>query len=187
MQRTYLFLRGSAGCFQAEIDCVVAASNAQGVPLGQVFFSSPSPGTLAVFFDDDFFHDHTQYVKALGRAMKTEYEAIHAAGLMLQVDCPDFAMGRHSKFKNKTISDFQAIVAVNIQVMDEALLNIPADRVRMHVCWGNYPGPMMRPLLILSTWSAPPSLSISVLRHVTLAMGTSGRFSGGSSSLWARC
>ena len=81
---------------QAEIDRVVAASNAQGVPLDQVFFSSPSPGTLAVFFDDDFFHDHTQYVKALGRAMKTEYEAIHAAGLMLQVDCPDLAMGRHS-------------------------------------------------------------------------------------------
>jgi len=126
---------------QAEIDRVVAASNAQGVPLDQVFFSSPSPGTLAVFFDDDFFHDHTQYVKALGRAMKTEYEAIHAAGLMLQVDCPDLAMGRHSKFKNKTISEFQAIVAVNIQVMDEALLNIPADRIRMHVCWGNYPGP----------------------------------------------
>jgi len=124
-----------------EIERVVAAANADNIPLDQVFFSSPSPGTLAVFFDDDYFHDHTQYVTALGQAMKTEYEAVHAAGLLLQVDCPDLAMGRHSKFKNKTTAEFQKIVEVNIKVMDEALLNIPADRIRMHVCWGNYPGP----------------------------------------------
>ena len=126
---------------QEEIERVVAASNSKGVPLDQVFFSSPSPGTLAVFFDDDFFHDHTQYIEALGKAMKNEYEAIHAAGLMLQVDCPDLAMGRHSKFKNKSIAEFQAIAEVHIKVMNNALANIPADRIRMHVCWGNYPGP----------------------------------------------
>jgi len=124
-----------------EIERVVAAANTNNIPLDQVFFSSPSPGTLAVFFDDDYFHDHTQYVTALGQAMKTEYEAVHAAGLVLQVDCPDLAMGRHSKFKNKTTAEFQDIVEVNIKVMNEALLNIPADRIRMHVCWGNYPGP----------------------------------------------
>jgi len=124
-----------------EIERVVAAANTNNIPLDQVFFSSPSPGTLAVFFDDDYFHDHTEYVTALGQAMKTEYEAVHAAGLVLQVDCPDLAMGRHSKFKNKTTSEFQDIVEVNIKVMNEALLNIPADRIRMHVCWGNYPGP----------------------------------------------
>jgi len=124
-----------------EIERVVAAANADNIPLDQVFFSSPSPGTLAVFFDDDYFHDHTQYVTALGQAMKTEYEAVHAAGLLLQVDCPDLAMGRHSKFKNKTTAEFQEIVEENIKVMNEALLNIPADRIRMHVCWGNYPGP----------------------------------------------
>ena len=124
-----------------EIERVVAAANTNNIPLDQVFFSSPSPGTLAVFFDDDYFHDHTQYVTALGQAMKTEYEAVHAAGLLLQVDCPDLAMGRHSRFKSKTIAEFQDIVEVNIKVMNEALLNIPADRIRMHVCWGNYPGP----------------------------------------------
>ena len=124
-----------------EIERVVAAANTNNIPLDQVFFSSPSPGTLAVFFDDDYFHDHTQYVTALGQAMKTEYEAVHAAGLVLQVDCPDLAMGRHSRFKSKTIAEFQDIVEVNIKVMNEALLNIPADRIRMHVCWGNYPGP----------------------------------------------
>ena len=124
-----------------EIERVVAAANTNNIPLDQVFFSSPSPGTLAVFFEDDYFHNHTQYVTALGQAMKTEYEAVHAAGLVLQVDCPDLAMGRHSKFKNKTTAEFQDIVEVNIKVMNEALLNIPADRIRMHVCWGNYPGP----------------------------------------------
>ena len=124
-----------------EIKRVVTAANANNIPLDQVFFSAPSPGTLAVFFEDDYFHDHTQYVTALGQAMKTEYEAVHAAGLLLQVDCPDLAMGRHSRFKSKTIAEFQDIVEVNIKVMNEALLNIPADRIRMHVCWGNYPGP----------------------------------------------
>eukprot|EP00091_Calanus_sinicus_P013772 TRINITY_DN3057_c0_g1_i6.p1 TRINITY_DN3057_c0_g1~~TRINITY_DN3057_c0_g1_i6.p1 ORF type:complete len:202 (-),score=63.97 TRINITY_DN3057_c0_g1_i6:121-726(-) len=73
--------------------------------------------------------------------MRTEYEAIYAAGLMLQVDCPDLAMGRHSKFKNMTIDEFQSIAEVHIQVMNTALANIPAERIRMHVCWGNYPGP----------------------------------------------
>lgn len=124
-----------------EVKRVVDASKSKDVPLDQVFFSSPSPGTLAVFFDDDYFHDHTQYVEALGKAMKNEYEAIHAAGLILQVDCPDLAMGRHSKFKNKSIEEFQAIAEVHIKVMNEALTNIPAERIRMHVCWGNYPGP----------------------------------------------
>jgi 5-methyltetrahydropteroyltriglutamate--homocysteine methyltransferase len=104
-------------------------------------FSSPSPGTRSVFFDDDIFNDHTTYIKALGEAMKTEYESIYAAGLMLQVDCPDLGMGRHSKFKNKTIGEFQSIAEIHIEVMNSALANIPADRLRMHVCWGNYPGP----------------------------------------------
>merc|ERR1712106_1206393 len=76
-----------------EIERVVSASKSKNVPLDQVLFSSPSPGTLAVFFDDDFFHDHTKYIEALGKAMKKEYEAIHDVGLMLQVDCPDLAMG----------------------------------------------------------------------------------------------
>jgi len=124
-----------------EIRRVVNGATRRGIPLDQVFFSSPSPGTVAVFFDDAYFNDHTKYVKALGKAMKSEYEAIYAAGLMLQVDCPDLAMGRHSKFKNKSTNEFQAIAKVHIDVMNEALANIPAEKIRMHVCWGNYPGP----------------------------------------------
>ena len=124
---------------QAEIDRVVAAAKAKGVPPATVFFSSPSPGTLATFFDDDYFNDHAKYVEALGAAMKREYDAIHAAGLTLQVDCPDLAMGRHTRFKNGTVADFRDAARVHVRVMNEALADVPAERSRMHVCWGNYP------------------------------------------------
>ena len=71
---------------QAEIDRVLKAAEAKGIAPSTIFFSSPSPGTLATFFDDDFYHDHTKYVEALGQAMKREYDAIHAAGFVLQVE-----------------------------------------------------------------------------------------------------
>ena len=130
-----------AADLQTEIDRVVTAAGAAGVPLDKVFFSSPSPGTLATFFDDDYFHDHAKYVAALGAAMKREYDLIYAAGLMLQVDCPDLAMGRHTRFKEASIDEFRRAAAVHVEVMNKALADIPAGRMRMHVCWGNYPGP----------------------------------------------
>jgi 5-methyltetrahydropteroyltriglutamate--homocysteine methyltransferase len=126
---------------QEEIDRVVAAAKARGLPLHRVFFSSPSPGTLATFFDDDYFHDHSKYVEALGAAMKTEYEMIAASGLTLQCDCPDLAMGRHTRFKEKTLEEFRAAARSNVAVMNAALANVPSERIRMHLCWGNYPGP----------------------------------------------
>lgn len=73
--------------------------------------------------------------------MKREYDAIHAAGLTLQVDCPDLAMGRHTKFKDSSLEEFRAAASVHVRVMNEALSDIPAENIRMHVCWGNYPGP----------------------------------------------
>lgn len=126
---------------QAEIDRVVSAANAKGIPLERVFFSSPSPGTLATFFDDDYYHDWSKYVEALGAAMRREYEAIYAAGLTLQVDCPDLAMGRHTRFKDRTLAQFQEGARTAVRVMNAALEGIPSERMRMHVCWGNYPGP----------------------------------------------
>eukprot|EP00928_Gymnodinium_smaydae_P074333 TRINITY_DN57393_c0_g1_i1.p1 TRINITY_DN57393_c0_g1~~TRINITY_DN57393_c0_g1_i1.p1 ORF type:complete len:295 (-),score=38.44 TRINITY_DN57393_c0_g1_i1:534-1418(-) len=126
---------------QVEIDRVSSAAKAKGVPLDKIFFSSPSPGTLANFFQDSFFGDHTNYVEALGKAMKREYEAICKAGLILQVDCPDLAMGRHTKFKDASLAEFRAAAATYVRVMNEALANVPAESTRMHVCWGNYPGP----------------------------------------------
>jgi len=124
-----------------EIDRVVASSKAKGVPLDKVFFSSASPGTLAVFFPDDHFNDHGKYLESLGKAMKREYDAIHKAGLLLQVDCPDLAMGRHTLFNKKSLAEFREAAKIAVKVMNEALADIPADRIRMHLCWGNYPGP----------------------------------------------
>mmetsp|Transcript_4554 Transcript_4554/g.11453 ORF Transcript_4554/g.11453 Transcript_4554/m.11453 type:complete len:396 (-) Transcript_4554:214-1401(-) len=126
---------------QEEIKRVVESAKAKDIPLDRVFFSSPSPGTLANFFDDAYFNDHTKYVEALALAMKREYDAICAAGLTLQVDCPDLAMGRHTKFKDASLEEFQAAARTHVRVMNEALADVPANRIRMHVCWGNYPGP----------------------------------------------
>jgi 5-methyltetrahydropteroyltriglutamate--homocysteine methyltransferase len=126
---------------QEEIDRVAAACKARGLPLDRVFFSSPSAGTLATFFDDDYFHDHQKYVAALGAAMKTEYDMIAKAGFLLQVDCPDLAMGRHTRFKEKSLEEFRTAIKGNVATMSAALADIPAERIRMHLCWGNYPGP----------------------------------------------
>jgi len=124
-----------------ELDRVCASAKAKGIPLDRVFFSSPSPGTLANFFPDDYFKDHSKYLEALGKAMKREYDAIYAAGLILQVDCPDLGMGRHTQFKDKTLAEFQEVAKIAVRVMNDAVKDIPAERMRMHVCWGNYPGP----------------------------------------------
>lgn len=126
---------------QSEIDRVASAAKAKGIPPHRVFFSSPSPGTLANFFDDAYFKDHTKYIEALGAAMKREYDAIAAAGFILQVDCPDLAMGRHTKFKDSGLSVFQKAAEMHVRVMNAALADVPAERSRIHVCWGNYPGP----------------------------------------------
>lgn len=124
-----------------ETSRIAKVATAKGIALDKVFFSSPSPGTLANFFDDDYFKDHTKYVEALGAAMKREYEEIIAAGFILQVDCPDLAMGRHTKFKDLSLEQFREVAKTHVRVMNEALASIPAERCRMHVCWGNYPGP----------------------------------------------
>jgi len=124
---------------QQEIDRIKASIGP--LPTEDVFFSSPSPGTLANFFDDDYFGDYVKYMEALGKAMKTEYDAIYASGLSLQVDCPDLALGRHTRFKDKTLEEFQVAAKAAVRILNEALADIPADRIRMHVCWGNYPGP----------------------------------------------
>merc|ERR1712174_131450 len=84
---------------------------------------------------------YEDFVSALGKAMAVEYKAIQEAGLILQVDCPDLGMGRHTKFKDASLAAFQAAAAVHVRVLNEAVANIPAQDMRMHVCWGNYPGP----------------------------------------------
>lgn len=126
---------------QKEIKRVQAAAKELGVPLSRVFFSSPSPGTLANFFGNEFYNSHEEYVDALANAMSTEYKAIAEAGFKLQIDCPDLAMGRHTRFKDKTLVEFQKAAQHHVDAMNKAIEGLDASNVRMHVCWGNYPGP----------------------------------------------
>jgi 5-methyltetrahydropteroyltriglutamate--homocysteine methyltransferase len=105
------------------------------------FMSAASPGVTAFFFRDDYYGNREKYVFAIADAMRHEYEAIANAGVTLQIDCPDLAMGRHTQFKDLDVKGFRAEMELNIEAMNRALVNIPADKVRMHLCWGNYPGP----------------------------------------------
>jgi len=130
-----------------EIDRVVKAAKELDVPLERVFFSSPSPGTLATFFGNVYYkhedgtEDYNAFVQAIGQAMAAEYKAIQDAGLVLQLDCPDLGMGRHTKHKEKTLEQFQAVAKWHVKVMNDSLASLDASNIRMHVCWGNYPGP----------------------------------------------
>jgi len=105
------------------------------------FMSSASPGVTGYFFRNEYYPSHESYLFALAEALRHEYEAIVNAGHMLQIDCPDLAMGRHSQYANLSLAEFRARMELHIEVLNRALVNIPAEKVRMHLCWGNYPGP----------------------------------------------
>ena len=105
------------------------------------FMSAASPGVTALFFRNDYYASDEDYVFALAEGLRHEYEAIAAAGITLQVDCPDLAMGRHSQFAHLTLAQFRDRIALNVEAINRATANIPVEQLRMHVCWGNYPGP----------------------------------------------
>ena len=105
------------------------------------FFSSASPGVSSIFFKNEYYRSHEEYVFALADAMREEYEAIAASGATLQIDCPDLAMGRHLNSKGVTLEDFRKRAALHIEALNHAVANIPAEQLRMHLCWGNYGGP----------------------------------------------
>lgn len=105
------------------------------------FMSAASPGVTAFFFRNDHYPSHEDYVFAIAEGLRHEYEAIAAAGITVQIDCPDLAMGRHSQFMDLDLAGFRDKMALNIEALNRAVANIPAEQLRMHVCWGNYPGP----------------------------------------------
>jgi 5-methyltetrahydropteroyltriglutamate--homocysteine methyltransferase len=105
------------------------------------FINAVSPGTIAVFQPNEYYPSFEKYLEALAEAMREEYKTIVDSGLLLQLDCPDLAMGRHSRFKNLSDEEFLRGAEMQVEALNHALGNIPADRVRMHVCWGNYEGP----------------------------------------------
>ena len=105
------------------------------------FMTAVSPGTVGVFHPNQYYRSHEAYMHAVGAAMRTEYEEIVRAGFILQIDCPDLAMGRHSRFKHLDDAEFLRCAEIHVDALNDAVANIPADRMRMHVCWGNYEGP----------------------------------------------
>src|SRR5579871_3192030 len=120
------------------------------VNVAEGFMNAVSPGTVAVFQPNEYYPSHRAYMEALAEAMREEYETIVASGLLLQVDCPDLAMGRHSRFRNMTDEEFLRAAEIQVEALNHALADVPADRVRMHVCWGNYDGPHIYDIPLVS-------------------------------------
>ena len=127
---------------EADIANLLAATRAHAPT--EAFLSAVSPGVLALFFQNRFYATQEEYLFALADAMKHEYDAISAAGLLLQVDCPDLARGRHEAFADLSDQEWRRQVGLHLQALEHAIRDIPADRIRMHVCWGNYEGPHHR-------------------------------------------
>jgi 5-methyltetrahydropteroyltriglutamate--homocysteine methyltransferase len=100
-----------------------------------------SPGTAATILLNAHYDSHERYVRALARELRKEYALIHARGLVLQLDCPDLAMERSRFFQDEPLERFQEMVALHVDAINQAIEGIPRDRVRLHVCWGNYDGP----------------------------------------------
>jgi 5-methyltetrahydropteroyltriglutamate--homocysteine methyltransferase len=122
-----------------DIDNLKAACQESGVERG--FMNSASPGVIAVFQPNQYYANHEKYLSALADAMAAEYEAIVASGLELQIDAPDLAMGRHIRFRDASDTEFMTAAEQQVEALNHALRNVPAERVRMHICWGNYEGP----------------------------------------------
>jgi 5-methyltetrahydropteroyltriglutamate--homocysteine methyltransferase len=105
------------------------------------FMNAASPGVIALFQPNDHYPTQDTYLEALAEAMRPEYEAIVNARLILQLDSPDLGLGRHMMYKGRSDADYLTLIGIHVDVLNHALRNVPADRVRMHVCWGNYEGP----------------------------------------------
>ena len=105
------------------------------------FMNAASPGVISLFLQNNFYKSREEYLAALADAMREEYETIAAAGLNLQLDCPDLALSRHMLFNDLSDNEFLKIAAMHVEALNHALQNVPKDQIRIHICWGNYEGP----------------------------------------------
>lgn len=127
---------------QADVARLTGALARQGVAEG--FLTAASPGIIAGYQPNRYYPSHTAYMEAVADAMRAEYEAIVAAGLILQIDCPDLAASRHTSFLGVTDAEFVSRVAEHVEIMNHALRDLPPQRMRLHVCWGNTESPHHR-------------------------------------------
>ena len=137
-----------------------------------IFMSAASPGVIALFLGNEYYPSREAYLEAIARAMKEEYNAIAQAGIVLQLDCPDLAMGRHIQFGQASLEEFRRQAALNVEALNFAVSEIPPEQLRMHLCWGNYEGPHHRdvPLrdiidIVLSARPSAISLEACNPRH----------------------
>ena len=124
---------------QADTDNLRAALGA--VKAAEGFMSAASPGVVSLFFRNEHYPSHEAYLFAIADAMRHEYEAVARAGFVLQIDCPDLAMGRHIQYAALSVDEFRKAARLHIEALNHALANVPAEQARVHLCWGNYEGP----------------------------------------------
>ena len=124
-----------------ECDLFLRVTNTLPRPFAESFMTAASPGIIATTLLNTYYDSHERYVFALAAQMRREYELIHARGLLLQLDCPDLAMERSRLFQNDPLERFQEVVATHIDAINQAVANIPPERIRLHVCWGNNDSP----------------------------------------------
>jgi 5-methyltetrahydropteroyltriglutamate--homocysteine methyltransferase len=150
------------GAVQKDVENFRAAL--QGVQPTEAFMTAASPGVIAHFLRNEHYPSREAYLARLVDVMKEEYDAIHRAGFVLQVDCPDLAMSRHLAFPELSNAQFLKIAEANVEALNHALRDIPPDRVRLHLCWGNYEGPHhrdipLREILPIALRARPQALS----------------------------
>jgi 5-methyltetrahydropteroyltriglutamate--homocysteine methyltransferase len=107
----------------------------------EMFLTAASPGVIALFFRNEHYPTEETYIFAIAEAMRNEYETIASSGLVLQIDCPDLGMGRHIQYASLSLPEWRKKAELHVEALNHAVANIPADRLRMHLCWGNYEGP----------------------------------------------
>ena len=112
-----------------------------GVTVQDAFLTAASPGVVSLFFRNEHYSSEEAYLAAIAEAMRDEYETITRAGCVLQIDCPDLGMGRHIQYASLSLPEFRRKAEVHVEALNHALRNIAPDRLRMHLCWGNYEGP----------------------------------------------
>ena len=131
---------------ERELDDFKAALAGAGA--AEAFLSAASPGVIAQFLGNSYYPSHEAYIAALADAMKVEYDAIHRAGFILQLDCPDLAMSRHIQFASASTTEFRKVAEMHVAALNHAVRDIPPDRIRLHLCWGNYEGPHHRDIAL---------------------------------------
>ena len=129
------------GAVDRDIVRFKAALEAAAISSDDAFMTAVSPGHAARFLGNRYYRTHEEYLRALAAILKDEYDAIAAAGFTLQVDCPDLASGWNNQFAECSVAEFRDIVRLHLTILDEALCDVPPERLRLHLCWGNYAGP----------------------------------------------